>query len=1017
MRKTVTALFCDLTGSTRLGRRLDAEAMRGVIERYFSAVSAVVSRHGGTVDKFVGDAVMAVFGVPAAHEDDALRACRAAVDILAAVEAVDREVQATHGERLLVRLGIETGEAVVGDPARGSTFTTGLGVNTAARLEQIAGPGECLIGPGCHRLVRARVDVESRPGLLLKGIDEPVHAYRLLGVRDLVGDRPASAPMIGRSRELALLRLAFDRAVAHGTLALVTVLGPAGMGKSRLAAELVSNVEHESTVLRGRCLSYGEGVTYWPLVEAVRQAAGLSGSETVPSAHDALAKLLGDLPDASDVVERIAPLAGLGGAPGPPEDTAWAVSTLLSAMSSDRPVVFVIDDLHWAEPGFVALLEAVCARRRAGPVLVAVFARPELLDDHPDWGAGVDAAITAALEPLVDAEVAGLAAALLGGAIPDGAVAQLLEAAGGNPLFVEQLVMMLVEDGVLLTDGDGWVLAGDLTSLSVPPTISAVLAARLDRLSAQERALLGAASVMGQVFYPAAVAALSTVPMDMVSAQLTSLVRTGLVCPVRSDLPGQDALQFGHVLIHDASYGRLRKAVRADLHEKFARWLDTKNYGQPVDDFVGSHLEAAYLLRAELGAIDDAACRVGRAAADRLAAAADSLVFVDDRAAIGLFERAERLRTDDGPQRWTRQIDLASAWSRTGSNLSGAVDLARSVRSAAEEAGDPIWSALAGILEGQVRLLTHPAGSLAALRQAAHEGLRVFSAADHHIGLSVAHEALADVANVGARHADSAREFELAGAHAELAGRYRAARFHQQEVLSALMFGDCPAADGLVACRRALEAADHRTARVIPASYLGWFAALLGREGEARDARELAERVAGEVGGTLHQLVTYVRACAEVDVENWPEAARLLDQVCRETEASGDQGRLSTDAAMHALALLHLGRVDAARAQVGLALRSGSAEDVMTHALANAASAWLAALDGDRAAAELHTDRGTTLLPREVLSNRATIHVACAEAATVLGDRSHARQHRLTAIDLYRTKGNVVGAARQLGLL
>jgi class 3 adenylate cyclase len=1014
MRKTVTAVFCDVSGSTVLAGRLDPEVLRAMMEQYFASVSAVLARHGGTVEKFVGDAVMAVFGVPVAHEDDALRACRAAVEILAVIDEVDDEVEVAHGVRFGVRIGVETGEVVVGDASRGATFASGAAVNTAARLEQAAQPGQCLVGPGSFRLVRDRVVVEPSPGLMLPGIVGVVDAHRLVGIRADDGERPPQVPMVGRSRELALLGQSFDRAASDRTCQLATVLGPAGIGKSRLAHEFVTAVEEGATVLRGRCVSYGEGVTYWPLVQAVRQAVGLTGGEPEGEARAALARLLEGVRDAAEVVDRVAPVAGLGGAPGPPEDTAWAVQQLLERLASERPLVLVIDDLHWAEPGLLTVLEGLCDWSRDAPILVAVFARPEFLDDHPSWGAGRTNAVAALLEPLRDDEVDRLTGSLLGGLLPGDAANRVRAAAGGNPLFVEHLLAMLVEDGTLARDGAGWALAGDVTSLQIPPTITALLAARLDRLSAPERAVLAPAAVIGQVFYRGAVTELSTVPADQVTAHLRALVRKGLVRPTPSDLPGQEAFRFGHVLICDAAYGALPKAVRAELHERFARWLDKHYEGQSYHDFVGSHLESAYHLRAELGALDEPARELGTEAANRLETAARLLLFADDKAAIGLLERADALRTDEGPDRWALQIELARAWFRNAERLPQAAQIAEHVRRAAHTAGEARWAVLAGLVAAQVGRHIQPAGGTDLLRAVSFPAREMFTAADDHLGLSIAYQSLAEVANTEARSSDETHHMKLAAEHSELAGRSREAGFFRQLALAYRVYDDSPAQQGLQESRHQFSLAENRSGRSMTAACIYFFAALLGERDEAAKALDLSQRLAVGLHADVANSITMCTGLAELHTGRWPVAARLLADVCGSFREAGEIGFLSTHAAQHAHALLHNGEPEPARRQLELSQRIGGDDDVLNQGLIHGARAWLAALDGDRTAWQHHVAVATTALPDEQLLERALIHETCAEAASALGEHSVAHLHRQQALDLHRAKGNVVSVARLL---
>jgi class 3 adenylate cyclase/tetratricopeptide (TPR) repeat protein len=595
VRKVVTVLFCDVTGSTALGERLDPEKLRGVMAEYFSIARAAIERHGGTVEKFIGDAVMAVFGVPTVREDDALRAVRAALELRDAA-ALD------------LRIGVNTGEVVTGT---GETLVTGDAVNVAARLEQAAGPGEVLLGESTYQLVRDAVDAELVPPIEAKGKSEPVTAYRL---RALTGgaayERRTDAPLVGRERERRLLADAWERCLSESACAQFTVLGSAGVGKSRLAAEFLSQLD--ACVVTGRCLSYGEGITYWPVVEAVKQ---LLGDEPPP--NPAIAALLGDGDAAAD-------------------DIASAVRRLFESSARSRPLVVVFDDLQWAEPTFLELIEHVTDWSRDAPLLVLCLARPDLLDLRAGWGGGKLNATTVLLEPLTARETDELIERLLGSeGLDDGLRERIRTAAEGNPLFVEQMLAMV-------QDWHGGEIA-------VPPTIQALLAARLDQLPSGERLALERGAVEGQVFHRGAVQALA--PDELaIPAQLMGLVRKELVRPTTATLPEDDAFRFRHLLIRDAAYDALPKATRADLHERFARWLEEHAGGLvELDEILGYHLEQAARYRAELATdLGDLALRAGT----HLTAAGRRAVFRGDMAAgRRLLSRAVELLEDRSPER------------------------------------------------------------------------------------------------------------------------------------------------------------------------------------------------------------------------------------------------------------------------------------------------------------------------------------------------------------------------------
>ena len=484
-RKTVTVLFSDIKDSTPLGEQLDPEATRQVMNRYFGEVRAVIERHGGTVEKFIGDAVMAVFGTPKVHEDDPLRAVRAATEMRTVLADLSRELENRWGIHLSIRTGLNTGTVVAGDPATRQTFVTGDAVNVASRLEHAAEPGEILIGDPTYRLVRDAVLVEPCDPLDIKGKAEPITAWRVLGV---VSGAPAVArrldsPLVGRDRELTMLQHAFERAADDKTCQFVTILGPAGAGKSRVTAELLGEVgESRATVLVGRCLPYGEGITFWPVVEIVKQAARLGSSLSAPESRRRLASIVENDPERDAIVDRLGTLFGYGSGPGGTEEIFWAVRRLLQALARERPVVVVFDDVHWGEQTFLDLVDHITDWARDAPILLICLARAELLEERSAWAGGKLNSTSLLLEPLPDEACATLIENLLDPTVPTVVKERIAHAAEGNPLFVEELVAMLVDEGALRRDEGRWVTTTDLSSMAVPPTIQALLDARLDRL-------------------------------------------------------------------------------------------------------------------------------------------------------------------------------------------------------------------------------------------------------------------------------------------------------------------------------------------------------------------------------------------------------------------------------------------------------------------------------------------------------------------------------------------------------
>ena len=607
-RKLVTIVFCDLAGSTRLGETLDSESLPALMTRYFDEMRRVLESHGGVVEKYIGDAVMAVFGLPVVREDDALRAVAAADGMREALERLNDELEEGWGVRLTSRIGVNTGELVSANLMEGEHLVVGDAVNVAARLEQAAGGMEILIGPLTHRLTREAIEVEPVEPLELKGKAERVLAYRLLGLTRSDGaPRRSAAPLVGRDVELQALLREHAGALDERCCRLVTVLGDAGLGKSRLLAALEDSLEQDELLLQGRCLAYGRGITFWPLREAMRQAAAISDDDTPDVALGKLRELAG--PEALGAVERVASAIGFSGAQFPVHEVIWGSRKLVEAIGARQPLVLAFEDVHWAEATFLELVEHL-AREAQGPLLLVCLARPEFLETRDDWGEWAGA-LRIALEPLDEGDVGRVLEQLLGQAQVDDEVrARIATASEGNPLFVEQLLEMMVEEGLLRRADGTWVAAGDLSNLSMPPTIHALLAARLERLSTDEREVIDAASVAGQIFVEAAVEELVSERIrENVPGLLEALVRKRLVKPEQTELALERSYRFGHILIRDATYRGLLKRSRAVLHERVVAWAERVNQDRDraveYEEIIAYHLEQAYTCLSELGPLDD----------------------------------------------------------------------------------------------------------------------------------------------------------------------------------------------------------------------------------------------------------------------------------------------------------------------------------------------------------------------------------------------------------------------------
>ncbi len=691
VRKVVTIVFADMAGSTRIGESLDPEALRRVQARYFDVLAAAVDAHGGTVEKYIGDAVMAVFGIPQLHEDDALRAVRAAVAMQGAIAVLNEALERDHGLRIAIRIGVNTGEVVAGDPRAGQRLVTGDAVNVAARLEQAADPGAVLIAAATHRLVRDAVDVEPVEPLHVRGKSNPIEAVRVNAVfADIAGHaRHLDSPMIGRTTELELVRRGLDRARTERTSYLFTLLGSAGVGKSRLVREFLDGVE-DATVFSGRCLSYGEGITFYAVGEIVQQAAGIIDADEPATAIAKLSDVLAGAEDADRIARLVGGLFGWAD-PSTVDDASWAVRKLFEHVAHDQPVVLVIDDINWAEPLLLDLLDYLADWTRDAMLLVLAVARPELLDLRPGWGGGKMNATTILLEPLAATEAGALLENLLGGAnLPRDARDRILAAAEGNPLFVEEMLGMLIDDGLLRREAGGWQAASDLADLTVPPTIQLLLAARLDRLEAEERAVIERGAVEGKVFHTGAITSLAPEGLRaQVRPRLLALARKELIRPDRAEFVGEDAFRFRHMLIRDAAYQAMPKAQRAELHEGFARWL-TQTVGDRLADYQeirGYHLEQAHRYRAELGSNDERTRELGREAGRALRASSERAQARRDFGATSrLLERSTVLL--DGFERAEALIELGEHFVWVDESVR-ALDVLRGFLASAEAAEWP----------------------------------------------------------------------------------------------------------------------------------------------------------------------------------------------------------------------------------------------------------------------------------------------------------------------------------------
>jgi class 3 adenylate cyclase len=601
VRKVVSVVFADLAGSTAQQEELDPESARRVIARFYETMRSVIESHGGQVEKFIGDAVVALFGVPSVREDDALRAVRAAAAMRIALAELNEELERVWGVRLAMRTGVNTGELVIS----GEGILVGDTMNTAARLEQAAPEGEILVGEPTWRLVHRAAGLEPVTSLNLKGKAAPVRAWRLVSAAPAEGP-PVEAPLVGRVGELERLHSALDGAIAARGCRLVSVIGLPGVGKTRLAGEFGRALGDKARLLVGGCEPTGEGITFLPVAEVLRTVAGIGEADSADVVRAKLRALApGDDPDRERLVERVAGVLGVA-EPASAQETFWALRRGVENLARARPLVVVLDDLHWGQPMLLDLVQHLVEWVRDAPVLIVALARPELRETRGALASvGRYVADVIELGPLDESESRALVSGLLGGVrVPRTLSAQILATTEGNPLFLGETVRMLVDDGVLRQQGEVWVAADDVGRVEVPPTIQALLAARIERLRADERSVVERASVIGKQFYRGAVAELLAPPVRVgIDAHLEALERKDMVEPDGTYWIDEPVYHFHHILFRDAAYRSLLKEARAQLHERFADWLEIKA-GELVgehEEVIAFHLEQAHEYRRQLG--------------------------------------------------------------------------------------------------------------------------------------------------------------------------------------------------------------------------------------------------------------------------------------------------------------------------------------------------------------------------------------------------------------------------------
>jgi predicted ATPase/class 3 adenylate cyclase len=1023
VRKLVTVVTSCVVASTD-SNVPGPDAREHARRRALASMRDVLARHGATIQEAAGDTIVAVFGIPFVHEHDAWRALRAVVQLRA---KLDGESDPRSGVRVATRSGVSSGVVTVTDHGDGSPVAAGDPLRLAAQLREAARPGDVLMTTATHDLVRHTVRTEATV-LFPAGVGgPPVRAFRLAEWLSGPPTRPRhfDSPMVGRERDHRLLIDWLERATADRTCLLFTIQGDPGIGKSRLVEEFARTVAGRATVLRGQCLWYGDGITFWPLKTVVQEGAGLLDNDGPAAIHQKLVAVLGDEPQAEAIADQVAQVLGIVEPTGPPEQAFFSVRRLLEAMARARPLVLVFDDIQWAEPTFLELVEHIVDYARDVPILVVCLARREdLLRNYPTWSGGKVNAITIRLGALNEEQSRRLVASLLGDErLAEEAWALVGDAAVGNPLFVEETLGMLVDDGLLHLAHGRWRLDGDLLSVRVPPSLRELLAERLDRLSQASRAVIERAAVVGQVFYRGAVAEM--VPEDVrpqVDAGMAALASKGFIRPVARELIDDDTYQFRHLLILDAAYASLGVRERSELHTRFASWLE-RVLGQramEVDEIIGYHLERAHQYRSLIGPVDDQARGLASAAASRLARAGQRAFHRGDTtAAVNLLTRAKELKEESDPTRLLLLAQVGQAL-RVAGELPAAEAVLGEVIQGAVANGDRRLEHSAEIELAHVHLYTDPEGKTIEALERAQRAIRVFESLDDDRDLAEAWILVSVVHLMRNEMRERRQALEQALVYARRSSDSRNEGWIRWGIISSMAHGPNPVAEVVTFAEAQLELARAKGNRLLEAGaivHLGRLEAMLGRFAEAREHVERARHLCEELGLRSWAAVCWQMSGFVESLAGDPAAAeRALREEYRALEQLGERSYLATCAAHLAHVLYDLGRDDEAVKLTRVTEELAATDDVDAQILWRGARAKALARGhpDSRVAALALAEEGAELARRleDDPNSQASSLMDLAETMRLCGRSDGVAELIEEAIGLYEKKGNIVAVRR-----
>ena len=1010
-RKTVTAAVV-LLAPWGGDPDTDPEARLAALSAIGATAGKIVEDHGGVVSERLGGRLSALFGVPVLHEDDALRAARA-------VAAIRDAVPPALGGREALAAGIALGEVLVRRSGEEEVLLSADPVRIADQIAHAARPGEVLLTRAAARLSGGASPAEEAETLLLDTAGAPMLVYRLTDVDAAVQGpvRNLRSPLVGRDEELTLLQQTFQRVVHEPTSSLVTLFGPAGVGKSRLVSEFVQRVGEDARVLSGRCLSYGSDITYWPIAEMLRQTAQVVPTDAAADARRKIAALVHDQEDAAFIEGRLAAVLGLAEGAPDRDELFWSIRRVFQGLAERRPTVLVFEDIHWAEPAMLDLIEHIAAAAGGTPVLLLCTARPDLLERRRDWGGGRLDATNVTLDVLTSAESRELITNLVRGApLPADVVARIVEVTAGHALYIEEYVATLIDEGMLIWSDERWgCTLGPDEALPTPTSVQALLGARLDRLSTDARSLLERASVIGMEFGIGDLTALAA--EGDVDAALTELLGRDMVVQETRAATRERRFRFRHVLIRDVAYRAMAKAARAEAHLAFADRTEREAASRiaEVEEIVGYHLEATHRYRAELGAPARELGPLARRAGERLDSAGRRAFQLDDMAAAaGLLSRAAALVDEGDPMVPESAWRLGVALVETG-RLEEAQRVLDDGLQAAEAQGALAASWRLRLERADLDFWRDPeARSTSELEDLADAAISDRSAVEDWATAARAYRLKGDA--LGRRGAQSAAlvAYEEGQRLALRAGDEREAR---ERANLGIVLGPIPVERCIEFTLRRVGEMEREMAE--DHSQLGLAYAMVGRTEGSHRAFDRALSLARELGSgwKLASLAMYQAAGLLIE-DRAADAEASLRPAVDALQQMGEKNQFSTAVALLAEALYRQGRLDEAMEATVASERSTAPDDLMSQMAWRGVRAKVLAARGDLREAEALGRSAVAFADRtDMISFAGDAHVDLALVLARAGNRAEAIAELERALALYTEKGNVVSAARAGSIL